>query len=452
MTIDLTGKTASILAAQLASGDLTSEELVKSCLSAIAALGDPAIFITLMGDTALTAARASDARRRAGRPLSAWDGIPVAWKDLVDIPGTSTTAGSAVYKDATPPAKAAKIYDNCEKAGLICIGKTNLSEFAYSGLGLNPHYGTPVNPHSGHVDLAPGGSSAGSAVAVAANLVPLAVGTDTAGSVRVPASFCGISGYKSSQSHYDKTGIAPLSTSLDSVGTFAHSVDDIIQFDAILRDVDLPPRPDTYAEHPNIVIPKDIVMEGLDTEVLASFDQLLGRLDAAGYKIEHRAFPIFTVVAELFAKHGTLTVAEAATIHKDLLASEDANAMDRRVLDRIKTASQFSAQDYIQLQWERTRLEGEVSSSLGSDLLLFPTVPITAPPIAELDADDELFVRTNLLALRNTMLGNYLGMPGVNLTIGNTKSGSPIGALFSMATGMDLALLRHCDEIERQIG
>ncbi|MGJ8609519.1 MAG: amidase family protein [Octadecabacter sp.] len=451
MNTELTAVSATALATRLAAGDLTSEALVTACFAAINAHGDDAIFITLTQEAALAAAHESDARRTAGHPLSAWDGIPVAWKDLVDIPDTPTTAASAVYANATPPAKGAVIYENCTKAGLICIGKTNLSEFAYSGLGLNPHFGTPVNPHSGDTPLAPGGSSAGSAVAVAASLVPLAIGTDTAGSVRVPASFCGITGFKSSQSHYDKTGIFPLSTSLDSVGSFAHCVEDIITFDEILRGETPLPVAASPTEKPNLVVPTDLVMSGLDKDVAARFERVLNQLSCAGYSITHRSFPVFTEVMDLFAKHGTLTVAEAATLHQDLLASDAAEKMDQRVRERIQTAGQFSAQDYIQLQWDRARLEQGVTKTLGRDILVFPTVAITAPAIADLDADDSLFTQTNLLALRNTMLGNYLGMPGVSLPAGQGQNGAPIGVLFSMAHSSDLKLLQHCREIERRL-
>ncbi|MDO6589027.1 MULTISPECIES: amidase family protein [Rhodobacterales] len=451
MITDLTAVTATALAARLAAGDLTSEALVTACFAAIKAQGDDAIFIILTEETALAAARESDARRKAGQLLSHWDGIPVAWKDLVDIPGTPTTAASAVYEHATPPARGAVIYENCTKAGLICIGKTNLSEFAYSGLGLNPHFGNPVNPHSGDDPLAPGGSSAGSAVAVAASLVPLAIGTDTAGSVRVPASFCGITGFKSSQRHYDRTGIFPLSESLDSVGSFAHSVEDIVTFDAILRGQTPQEIPTGSTKKPDLVVPTNVVMDGLEPEVAACFSHALEKLENAGYAITRRAFPIFDDVVALFAKHGTLTVAEAATLHKDLLAGPDADKMDQRVRERIGTATQFSAQDYIQLQWARARLERAVAADLGQDILVFPTVAITAPSIAALEADNDYFIQTNLLALRNTMLGNYLGMPGVSIPAGHAKNGTPIGVLFSMANSDDLKLLNHCHTIERSL-
>lgn len=443
-------QSATALAKRLNAGELTSEDLVKSCFEAIRNHGDEAIFITLTEETALEAARASDKRRAAGNPLSDWDGIPVAWKDLVDIPGTPTTAASAVYENATSPDELAVVYANCEKAGLISVGKTNLSEFAYSGLGLNPHFGTPVNPHSKEDPCAPGGSSAGSAVAVAAGLVPLAIGTDTAGSVRVPAAFCGVMGFKSSQTHYDKTGVFPLSTSLDSLGTFAHSVEDLVTFDQILRGVDAAPVQPAKTKT-KIIVPTTIVLGELDDAVASCFENMLSALKAQGYEIERKHFPIFDEVSRLFAEHGTLTVAEAATYHKDLLASPDAEKMDQRVRERMLTASRFTAQDYVLLQWERARLEQAVKDVLGDALLLFPTVAITAPSIAELEADDDQFIKTNLMALRNTMLGNYLGMPGVSLPIGYDADGLPIGALVSGPNATDVELLQQALSLQQNL-
>ncbi len=441
MPKDQSPLSATALAQSLARGELTSEALVRSCFARIADHKDDSIFISLSEDAALKDARASDARRQAGKTLSPFDGLPVAWKDLVDIPGTPTTAASAVMEHATPPTTPAVIYENCVKAGLICIGKTNLSEFAYSGLGLNPHFGTPVNPYSKDDPLAPGGSSSGSAVAVAAALVPLAVGTDTAGSVRVPAAFCGITGFKSSQTHYDKTGVFPLSESLDSIGTFAHTTQDLITFDEILRGTS-PQTPYVASRaKPDLIVPTTCVLDNLAPPVAAAFETSVQCLKDAGYQVTERDFPIFSVVTALFAQHGTLTVAEAATLHKDLLDSPDAEKMDQRVRERISTAGQFTAQDYIRLQWERSRLQNAVAEQLGDSALVFPTVAITAPSIAELEADNDLFVKTNLLALRNTMLGNYLGMPGLSIPIGTNDDGAPIGALFSMANAKDVELL-----------
>lgn len=451
MTLAPDPQTASALAQQLRSGTLTSVDLVTRCFDRIRQHGDPAIFITLTEDSAMQAARESDARRKRGASLSAWDGIPVAWKDLVDIPGTPTTAGAEVRRHAPAPDRPATVAAHCARMGLISLGKTNLSEFAFSGLGLNPHFGTPINPRSGDDPRAPGGSSAGSAVAVAAGLTPVAVGTDTAGSVRVPAAFCGVAGFKSSQTRYDATGVFPLSSSLDSLGSFAHCVADLAAMDALMRGQDPAPKTPPAAADVSIIIPEAVVFDGLDDAVAAQFDAAVARLQTAGVRLSRQAFPIFDEVTALFAQHGTLTVAEAATLHKTLLESDDADLMDQRVLTRMMTARKFTAQDYVRLQWERQRLQAAATETLGTQFLLFPTVAITAPSIATLEADDDTFARTNLLALRNTMLGNYLGMPGVSLPIGCDGAGLPVGALLSGANGDDDRVLAAASTIEKAL-
>lgn len=444
--------TAGALAGLLQAGDLSAVELVEHCLALAEATNDPAIFITLTAEQARAAARESDKRRGQGKARSQWDGIPIAWKDLFDVKGTPTTAGSRVYAGAPAPERNAEVVQACEDMGLISLGKTNLSEFAYSGLGLNPHYGTPVNPFSREDARAPGGSSAGSAVAVARGITPVAVGTDTAGSVRVPAAFCGIAGFKSSQSRYSRKGVFPLSESLDSLGGFARSVEDLIVLDGMMRGEPSAKTAEVSPKELEILIPETVVFDDMQRDVLSRFEETVSALVLAGANVSRAPFPVFREVSELFAKHGTLTVAEAATLHKDLLESDGAALMDRRVRERMRTAENFSAQDYIKLQWERERLQREVKLLLGKRLLLFPTVAFTAPSIAELEADDGHFARTNLMALRNTMLGNFLGMPGASIPVGTDEASLPVGVLLSGSSGRDdwvLATARTVEAVAR---
>ena len=447
MLDELDGKSAGQIAGHLASHDFTAVELVRSYLERIERHGDPSVFITVTAKEALKAADASDARRADGSALSAWDGVPVAWKDLFDIRGVATTAGSTIYADAIAKEDAA-VVATCVGQGLISLGKTNLTEFAYSGLGLNPHYGTPVNPLSSDEPRAPGGSSSGSAVAVAAGLAPIAVGTDTAGSVRVPSSFCGVAGFKSSQNRYDKTGVFALSDSLDSLGAFAHGVDDLIVMDRLMRGLDVVEPKAPQAAGVEIVVPESVVFDGLQEDVLACFEAFVDRLKQMKVAVRRAPFPIFDEVSRLFAVHGTLTVAEAATLHRELLESDEACLMDSRVRERMETARRFTAQDYIRLQWERRRLQDATADILKDAFLLFPTVAMTAPAIGALEADDAYFVKTNLQVLRNTMLGNYLGTPGVSLPIGFDRSGLAVGALLSAPFGRDDEVLAAAGAIE----
>ena len=433
--------TARALAKKLASGEETSVSLVNQALKRIEDYDDPTIFISMTPEEALQEARQSDIRRAQGQPLSSWDGVPMAWKDLFDIKGSTTTAGSLVFADAQTAMKDAPVVAHCRAAGLISVGKTNLSEFAYSGLGLNPHYGTPINPRSTSDPKVSGGSSSGSAAAVAAGLVPLAIGTDTAGSVRVPASFCGVFGFKPSQMHYDRSGVFPLSVSLDSVGTFANDLGDLIILDRILRGVEIKEEVRSDSVPPNLIIPDNIVFEDMHSDVANVFETSVKHLQSKGVSITRTKVPIFDEVVALAKKHGTLTAAEAATYHKETLESPKAEQLDEIIKKRLLSAYKYTAQDYIRLQWERARLQDEMYSYLNGDILYFPTVPIPAPSIAELEADHSLFTVTNLLALRNTVIGSFLGMPGINIPIGKTRYGLPIGGLFSAAHAQDEFLL-----------
>lgn len=439
---------ASLLARQLEEGAVTAVELLERCLSRVDSGENKSVFIKITRERAFQEARASDERRARGERLSPWDGIPIVWKDLFDLKGETTTAGSLVYQSVQPATQDAEVVAACRQRGLVSIGKTNLSEFAYSGLGLNPHYGTPSNPCGRDEPRAPGGSSSGSAVAVAAGIAPIGVGTDTAGSVRVPASFCGICGFKASQDRYSDKGCFPLSSSLDSFGGLANSVEDLVQIDSLMRW--RAPASTEVADVGTLsfVVPETIVFDNVEPEILARFEELVVHLQNAGASIIRKPFPIFEEVTSLFKTHGTLTVAEAATLHESLLTGERASLMDQRVRERMLTAGNFSVSDYIHLQWARDRLEKEVENDLSGSFLLFPTTAITAPKISDLEASDELFIETNLRALRNTMLGSYLGTPGVSLPIGRGRDDLPVGALISAPKWNDDRVLSAAGAVE----
>ena len=442
-------RSAAQLASGLARGEFTAQELLHEVLTRAQTAAAAGVFITLMPDQALAEARASDARRRQGASLSAWDGIPIAWKDLFDIEGIVTTAGSAVRRNAAPAEQDAALVATCRGLGLVSVGKTNLSEFAYSGLGLNPHFGTPRNPGTAQPDRAPGGSSSGSAAAVAAGIVPVAVGSDTAGSVRVPAAFCGIWGFKASQAHYPIEGVFPLSSSLDSIGTFANDAVDLVEFDGLLQGRMASDLPAAAPADLSLVIPETVVFDGIEAGVLERFDAFVRRLVEAGVRIERMSFGPFAETSTLFDRHGTLTVAEAYKLHHELLTSDAAARMDQRVRRRIETATGFSARDYITLRSARHRLMRETAEILRGRQMLCPTVAITAPFIPALEADDDLFVATNLMALRNTMLGSFLGMPGISLPVGSDPNGLPVGALVSGPAGSDNAIMTSGEAMGR---
>ena len=440
--------TGARLAADLRSGALDAVDLTERTLAQIAAYPDQAIFIEVLTARALKEAGAARKRLKEGRPLSALDGVPVAWKDLFDIEGRVTTAGSVVLKSNAPAARDAALLAAGVRAGLVTIGATNMTEFAYSGIGINPHYGTPRNPCDPKVARAPGGSSSGAAVAVAAGLVPIAIGTDTGGSIRVPAAFNGITGYKTSTGHYPMTGVFPLSRSLDTLGPLALTVEDCVLTDMVLRGAAAPAARRASVEGLTILAPETLVLDGCEPEVLANFEACLARLAKAGARIVRAPMPQLAAIPELIGKHGHLLAAEALQVHQALIHSPAAARMDRRVVKRILLAAGMSALDLVEVQQARARLIAETNAAIGEAIVAFPCAPHVAMPLGPLEADDDVFFRANAKTLRNTMVGNFLDWCGVALPNGTGAGGMPTGLLLSAIHGRDTAVLSAALSIE----
>jgi aspartyl-tRNA(Asn)/glutamyl-tRNA(Gln) amidotransferase subunit A len=406
----------------------------------IRACPDQVVFLHLTEARARREAEASLKRYRAGRPLGPLDGVPVAWKDLVDLEGTVTTAGAEVLRHA-PPAKAdAPIARHLAAAGMVSLGKVNLSEFAYSGLGLNPHYGTPLNPFDA-VPRAPGGSSSGSAVAVARGLAPCAIGSDTGGSVRIPAAFNGLVGLKTTEGRIDKSGVFPLSQTLDTIGPLARTVEDCILLDAALRGAVATDIRRAELSGLRLVVPENIVFDHAEDGVVANFERALAALTAAGAMVERRHIAIFDEALAVGAAHGSLTAAEAYAFHRELMEGPDAARVDPRITSRIGGGKRMTAGDLLAIQAMRKRLTPALVAELDGALLAFPTVPHAAPEIAPLEADVELYHQVNLRSLRNTMLGNILTTCGLALPTGLDGRGLPTSLLLSAPAGDDSRLL-----------
>lgn len=448
--MDLSSLTAAELGRAMRDKKTDPVEVADHFIDRIAAAEDQSVFITVTADRAREEAQASAARYAKGHPLGPLDGVPVAWKDLVDVRGAPTTCASDLFRQRPPAEDDAPIVKNCAAAGMIALGKVNLTEFAFSGLGLNPHYGTPVNPYSDGDARAPGGSSSGSAVAVAAGLAPIAIGTDTGGSVRIPAAFNGLVGYKSSQGHIDKTRIHPLSLTLDTVGPLGKTVEDCVLMErALRRALVVVPRA-AGLDDLTLVVPENLVFEEAQNAVVANFEAKLERLAKAGVKIERRHFDVFDAMIELSAQHGTLATAEAFYALGRHVDGPDGAKMDRRVVSRIERGRHQTAADYIAIVETRRALNLQLGAEMeGAVFLAMPTVAITAPTIAPLDADDDVFHSTNLTALRNTMIGNYFDLPGFTLPSGVDEDGLPTGILFNAFTGHDELLMCYMQSIER---
>ncbi|MBN8953515.1 MULTISPECIES: amidase [unclassified Rhizobium] len=442
MTQTHLGKSIAQLSVLIQSGSLDPVALTEETLDAIRTYKDQAIFTRLLETRAKEEAAASSKRLREGRSRGLLDGIPIAWKDLFAIAGLPTTAGSIVLADAEPAQDDADVVKALKAAGMVAVGRVNMSEFAFSGLGLNPHYGTPLNPLASDVARIPGGSSSGSAAVVAAGLVPVSIGTDTGGSVRIPSAFNGLVGYKASHGRYSMNGVFPLSASLDSLGPLCRSVQDAIWVDAAMRGRFVPEVERAEATQLSVVVPTNVVMDNAQDGVLAAFEATLARLSAAGLKIRRAAFPVFETLFQLMAEYGPLVTAEAFVLHHRRLAGPEAEAMDRRVVARTRMGEKTTLVGYLETLKVREQLIKEVSGMLGpNEFIAYPTVAHVAPALAPLEADDEVFTKVNGRTLRNTSIGNFLDWCGVSLPCGTGEAGMPVGFLLSAPRNHDERLL-----------
>lgn len=437
------------LSVLLQSGALDPVTLAETVLDKIAGYKDQSIFTELLGKRALIEAKAASARIRSGRSLGLLDGIPIAWKDLFDTEGSVTNAGSVVLSDHAPAGQDAPVVKALAGAGMVSVGRTNLSEFAFSGLGINPHYGTPHNAASQDVPRISGGSSSGSAVAVAAGLVPVAMGTDTGGSIRIPAAFNGIVGYKATRGRYAMDGIFPLASSLDSLGPLCRSVQDAVWIDAAMRGRAAPDIARVDVRGVKLVVAETVVFDDAEAGVVEAFEQAIKRLQADGVTVERRVFPVFAEVFELMARYGALVTAEAYALHKERLHGDAAARMDQRVVARARLGEKIAMTDYIAILEARRRLIGQFRASLNpGELIVHPTLPHVAPPIAPLVADDDLFFKINGKTLRNTLIGNFLDGCGVSIPCGAGDAGMPVGLLISGQAYEDERLLSAALSLE----
>ncbi len=389
---------------------------------------------------ALAAARKSAERYAAGRPQGPLDGVPVLVKDLLDVAGTVTAAGSAVLARLRAPATSdAPVVRNLQRAGAVVVGKSQLNELAFSGLGLNPHFGTPQNALN--PDWVPGGSSSGSAVAVARGLVPLAVGTDTGGSVRIPAAFNGLVGFKPTNGRIPTEGVTPLSPTLDTVGPIAPDVAGAWALFQALAGED--PAPLALREGPVRLLVPEEQLERSRSEVRRSVMGMLDGLVAAGFEVRVAGVPELAEVYRLYRELGPLAAHEALALYRDLVKEHGA-AMDSRVVARILDVAERDPRDYRRLLAERARLVPSFwERYAGYDALALPTVPVLPPERAPLETDDQAFFRANGQALAHTMLFNFYAGPAVSLPLAGGA-----GLMLAMRPGLDAALFALALRVE----
>jgi aspartyl-tRNA(Asn)/glutamyl-tRNA(Gln) amidotransferase subunit A len=447
MRSDFTIATIAALRARIARGELSHEALVDQVLEAAAQPAAAHVFTRLYADGARAAARHADAARKAGIELGPLAGLPVTVKDLYDVAGETTMAGSAVCAGEPPAAHDAAAVARLRTQGAAIVGKTNMTEFAFSGVGINPHHGTPANPADAVTARIPGGSSSGAAVSVALGLAVAGLGSDTGGSIRIPAALCGLVGFKSTQSRVPRTGAFELARSLDTVCAMARSVEDCLVADAAIADTPLAVRRRPL-QGMRLAVPRTLMFDDIEPAVAQAFERALQALSAAGAHIVDITLAELAEIATVNAPGGFSPV-EASGVHRERFATKR-DGFDSRVAARIALGTEVRAADYIAMQDRRRDWIGRMERAIeGFDALVCPTVPIVAPPIAAL-AEDAAFFKANGLLLRNTFAINLLDGCAFSLPC-HAPGELPVGLMLSSVRGDDARLAAVALAAERVV-
>ena len=418
--------------------------------AALARISDPKgegarACLTVYEATAREAADAADARARGGISLGPVDGVVVTIKDLFDVKGEPTRAGSKTLADSPPATADAPVVRRLRQAGAVIVAKTNMSEFAFSGVGANPHYGTPGNP----ADRArvPGGSSSGAAVAAADAMCQIAIGSDTGGSTRIPAGLCGIVGYKPSKWRVPTDGAFPLSYTLDSIGPLARTVADCALADAVMAGEEPRPLEPLSVAGLRVAVPINDKLHPVDATVSAAFAAGMERLRKAGAHVSEVPFRLYDEMVAAVPKGG-FPVPEAYSIHRERLATRG-DEIDANIRARIGRGASIPAADYIDLIHIRARAVRAIDAWLDEmalDALLMPTTPIVAPWLADI-ATPEGFIPANVALLSNTSIGNFFDLCAISVPL--PVSGLPVGLMLMARNGRDAHLFRVAAGVER---
>jgi aspartyl-tRNA(Asn)/glutamyl-tRNA(Gln) amidotransferase subunit A len=428
------------LADGIRKGEITSTQLTENLLDRIDSLdGRLNAFKLLCPEQALEQARGADQKLSNGNDLGLLHGIPYAAKDLFDVNGLPTAAGSKLLENNTA-AEDSRAIHNLSEAGMILAGKTNTVQFAFSGIGINHDHGTPHNPWS-QTHHIPGGSSSGSAVAVAAGLVPMALGTDTGGSVRVPASLCGTVGLKTTVGRISRAGVYPLSWSLDSVGVFSRSVEDAAQVYQCLQGADVNDEITVGVSSHDVIkklkggvnglrlaFAESVFWEDVHPEVAKAVRECGNVFEKLGATVSSIDFNEAREAREL-NPGGVIIAGEGYTLNKKWL-EEHFDELDPVVAQRMIKGKEISADQYLNTNYSARQLRAKAGNTLKDiDALLVPTTPDPAKPLAEIDTNMDNYLAHNIRYLRNTSIGNILNFCGLSLPCGFTSSGMPIGLL-----------------------
>jgi len=442
------GRSITDLKRSLSNGSVTSRQLVET---ALAAINDPngegkATFIKVHAKEALQAADAIDAQRKKGGALPSLAGIPISLKDLFDEAGETTLGGSIVLIGQPAATQDATVVRRLREAGAIIIGRTNTVEFAYTGLGINPHYGTPKNVFDRATGRIPGGSTSGGGISVADGMATAAIGTDTGGSLRIPSALNGLVGFKPTQRRVSLDGVMPLSTSFDSAGPIGWTVADCALLDRIIADQKLEPSAPLTVKQLRLAVPQTYFLNELSPEVAKAFGAALSKLSAAGAKIVELPMTEFAMTPTVNPK-GMITASEAYAWHRKFI-KDGADKYDPRVLARIRTGETILAADYVELQNLRRQFIRKINAAAQDfDAMLMPTTPDIAPPISEVIKDDETYYKINARMLRNPSAVNIFD--GCALSVPCHEAGAaPVGLMVAGTQNQDQHILAVGQAIE----
>jgi aspartyl-tRNA(Asn)/glutamyl-tRNA(Gln) amidotransferase subunit A len=437
---ELATKTIVELSRLLASRKITSRQLVEQSLAAIK---DPhgegaRTFLLVHHSEALAAADRVDAQRRGGAKLPALAGIPISIKDLFDEAGVVTLGASKVLVGTPAATRDSTVVERLRNAGAVIVGRTNLVEFAYSCLGINPHYGTPKNVFDRAIGRIPGGSTSGGAISVTDGMVAGAIGTDTGGSIRIPAALNGLVGFKPTARRVPRDGVLPLSFTLDSAGPIAKTVADCALLDQVLTgETGAPSAPRLRGLR--FAVPKTVFQDDLSPAVASAFTAALGRLSVAGATIIELPMAEFAQAA-IANPRGALTSTEAYSWHRKWMMDR-ADRYDPRVISRIRAGETMTAANYIELLQSRERFVRTINSAAsGYDAMLMPTTPDTAPTIAEVTKDDETYLRLNLRMCRNPSIVNLFDGCAISVPCHDPGS-APVGLMIAGTQNTDRKIL-----------
>ena len=406
------------------------------------------IFLNVLNKKATEEAKDAATRAKKGQRHSLYDGIPLAWKDNIDIQGESTSAGLPILAQ-TKASRNAEAYSVALDAGMICIGKTNMTELAFSGLGINPNYGTPINPYSGKHPCVPGGSSSGSAISVAKGLCCAGIGTDTGGSIRTPAAWNGLVGLKTTAKLISTKGVVPLSQTLDTVGFLTKTVIDSATLLEIFTKTETVELSDSNCNGLNLIVCANEVWDEIDTGVNEIMHNALENLSQDGANIKWKEIPEIGEVLDLVNTYGNIVSYEGNKNWGQFLA-ENPSAISADILARFHLGAKIkdNAISHVYTSMEVIK-EKYRSRTSGCNAVVMPTVSTVPPVIAELEADGDLYARQNFLSLRNTRLANLLGLCSISIPAGLTTSGFPVGIMLVSGPFSESDLLRTAAAVEK---